>query len=57
MESKNIQQGLSKSRKSKDIVYQYEEKIPVEIRDIIRINPKDFAAFRNSFEEWRKTWD
>jgi hypothetical protein len=29
----------------------------VEIREIVRIKPQDFAAFKNSFEEWIKEWD
>ena len=38
-------------------IYQFEDKIPVEIREIVRINPRDFAALKNSFEEWVRQWD
>ena len=57
MVGEDIQQGNSESRESKDIKYNYEEKVPVEIREIIRINPKDFSALKHSFEEWVKQWD
>jgi hypothetical protein len=34
-----------------------DQKIDVEIRDIIRIKPSDFSALKNSFEEWAKQWE
>jgi len=33
-----------------------EEKIEVEIRDIIRVKPSDFAAIKNSYAEWASMW-
>lgn len=58
MDSENLQQGIDKFRKSASIRYvQVDEKIPVEIRDIVRIRPEDFKAFKASFEEFIKQWD
>jgi hypothetical protein len=61
MDREDIQQRISKFRKSKDLEDTQEipldEKIPVEIRDIVRIRPQDFSALKNSFEEWRKSWE
>ena len=59
MESKNLQPGLTKPRKGKalKVITDYDRKIDVEIRDIIRIKPQDFSALKNSFEEWAKQWD
>jgi hypothetical protein len=34
-----------------------DEKIPVEIRDIIRIKPQDFAALKSSWEKWAAQWE
>lgn len=34
-----------------------DEKIEVEIRDIIRVKPCDFEALKASFEEWASKWD
>jgi hypothetical protein len=57
MVRKNIQPRSSEPGEGKDIIYQFDEKIPVELRQILRINPRDFAALKNSFEEWSKQWD
>jgi hypothetical protein len=34
-----------------------EQKIDVEIADIIRIKPSDFSALKDSFEEWASKWN
>jgi hypothetical protein len=34
-----------------------DEKIDVEIREIIRVRPQDFSALKNSFEDWAKNWE
>lgn len=58
MAGESIQPRISKSGKSAAITYVADsQKIPVEIREIMRIKPQDFAAFKNSFEEWAKGWD
>lgn len=58
MDSENLQQGPSKSGKGKAIKYlPVDEKIDVEIREIIRIRPADFEALKNSFEEWANQWN
>jgi hypothetical protein len=57
--SKNLQSGLSQPGESKvEIKYSFnDEKIDVEIRDLIRIRPQDFSAIKLSFEEWARQWD
>jgi len=61
MGSKNLRAGLDKSRESAPIIdpeiIRNDQKIDVEIRDIIRIKPADFEALKNSFEEWASKWD
>lgn len=61
--SKNIRKGLSQSGESEiieDNEVKYiptQQKIEVEIRDIIRISPGDFSALKDSFEEWASKWN
>jgi len=58
MVGENIQQGTDQFGKSASIRYvQADEKIPVEIRDIVRIKPENFKAFKSAFEEFIKQWD
>jgi hypothetical protein len=58
MDSESVQQGTDQFGKSAPIRYvPVDEKIPVEIRDIVRIKPEDFKAFKRSFEEFIKQWD
>lgn len=38
-------------------VIRTDEKFEVEIRELVRIRPRDFEAFKNSFEEWRDKWE
>jgi hypothetical protein len=58
MASEDLQQGSNQSRKSEAVrIINNDEKIEVEIRDIIRIKPSDFSALKNSFEEWASQWD
>ena len=41
-----------------DTVYiREDEKVNVEIREIVRIRPQDFQALKSSFEEWAHSWD
>lgn len=57
MDGENLQQGLDKLGESEVKVERFDEKIDVEIRDIIRIRPQDFSALKNSFEEWASKWE
>lgn len=65
MARKNLLSRLSQSGESealKDVFtipddISQDQKIDVEIRDIIRVRPQDFSALKNSFEEWAKQWD
>jgi hypothetical protein len=41
----------------KEIYVREDEKVNVEIREIVRIRPQDFQALKSSFEEWARTWD
>lgn len=34
-----------------------EEKVEVLIKEIIRINPRDFSAFKHALEEFANEWD
>lgn len=34
-----------------------EEKVEVLIKEIIRINPRDFSAFKHALEEFVNNWD
>jgi hypothetical protein len=34
-----------------------DEKIEVIIKEVVRIRPQDFSAFKHSFEAWINTWD
>lgn len=58
VESENLQSGLDKQGESEVIEYENlnEEKIEVEIREVLRISPKDFLALKNSFDTWVKSW-
>lgn len=66
MEGADIQPRTRKSRKSKaltinlknePVIIPVDEKIDVEIRDVIRIRPQDFHLIKDSFEEWAKQWE
>ena len=34
-----------------------EEKVEVLIKEVIRINPRDFSAFKHALEEFVNGWD
>lgn len=57
MDSKNLLEGFSQQGKSKVVIINNDEKIEVEIREIVRIKPQDFASLKDSFEEWAKSWE
>lgn len=57
MDGENIQQRDDQSREGEDIEYIADEKVPVIIKEIIRIDPRNFSALKHSFEEWAKQWD
>jgi hypothetical protein len=60
MESENLLARFGKSRESEALepkIERIDEKIDVEIREIIRVRPQDFSALKNSFEDWAKTWE
>lgn len=57
MEGENLQQRSDQQGKSEALIYSpNDEKIEVEIREIVRIRPGDFQAFKASFEGWASTW-
>lgn len=56
MEGENIQQRSDQSGKGKIVIIRDDEKIEVEIREIIRVKPQDFKALKDSFEEWSSLW-
>ena len=57
MEGQDFQQGFNQQRKSEVVtVERSDEKIEVEIREVIRIKPEDFGALKNSFEDWASGW-
>lgn len=55
MEGENLQQGFDQQGES-EVIIRDDEKIEVEIREIVRIRPQDFAPLKNSFEEWAEKW-
>jgi hypothetical protein len=64
VESKDLRKGSSQSGESEVIIKKpdpvyipSEQKIDVEIRDILRIKPSDFSALKDSFEEWASKWN
>ena len=58
MDGQDLQPGTGKPGESKDLKYiPVDEKIEVEIREIIRVRPQDFHVLKNSFEDWIKNWD
>ena len=57
MEGQGLLARFNQSRKSEIIIERDDEKIDVEIREIIRVRPSDFGALKNSFEEWAHTWE
>lgn len=57
MEGENLQPKPSQLGSGKIIVERLDEKIEVEIREVLRVRPKDFDALKNSFEEWANMWN
>jgi hypothetical protein len=60
MGRKNLLKGSDQSGKGEDIeqtIERSDQKIDVEIREIIRVRPCDFEALKNSFESWAAQWD
>lgn len=43
----------------KDVITKHfdEEKVEVLIREVIRISPKDFQAFKHALEDFVNSWD
>ena len=60
LESENIRSRSGQSGQSQALdELEYipeEERIEVEIRDIIRVKPSELAALKDSFEEWAAKW-
>lgn len=57
MDGKDLQPGSDQPGESQTLTYSpNDEKIEVEIREIVRIRPHEFQAFKASFEEWASTW-
>lgn len=57
MAGKNIQPGSNRIKEGENLEYIADEKVDVEIREIVRIYPRDFDALKKSFEEWAKSWE
>ncbi len=58
MESQASKSRLVKSGKSKIIKYvEVDQKIEIEIHDVMRIRPNDLNAFKNAYEEFATQWD
>jgi hypothetical protein len=64
MERKGLLKGFSQSGQSEALsepesirIVREDEKIPIEIREVMRIRPQDFQAFKSSFEDWVSQWD
>ena len=58
VDGQNLREGLNQLGASQAITTErIDEKIDVEIREIIRVRPQDFSALKNSFEEWAKNWE
>lgn len=57
MARKKIDVQVTEQPEQELVVERIDQKIDVEIRDIIRIRPQDFSALKGSFEEWAKQWD
>jgi hypothetical protein len=55
MEGQNLQSGSDQQGQS-EIIIRNDEKIEVEIREILRIRPQDFQAHKSSFEDWANNW-
>jgi len=55
----DLQPGTDQPGEGKDLNIEYipDEKIEIEIREIVRIHPKDFHVLKASFEDWIKTWN
>lgn len=45
------------SEQSEKIKVADEEKVEVEISEIIRIRPQDFQSFKHAFEDFVNNWD
>lgn len=60
MESQNLLEGFNQQGESPPVIdpviVHDDEKIEVEIREIVRIRPQDFSALKNSFEDWSSKW-
>lgn len=59
MDRENLFKRSGQSGESESVeirVVDNDEKIDVEIREIIRIKPQDFAGLKNSFEHWADQW-
>jgi hypothetical protein len=53
----DLQPGSNQLRESKIITERSDEKIEVEIREVLRVRPQDFGALKNSFEAWVSGWE
>jgi hypothetical protein len=53
----NEDEILSETPKKESLKIREDEKITVEIAEVVRIRPQDFSALKSSFEEWASTWD
>jgi hypothetical protein len=57
MDSKSLLKGSSELGESEALSFKDEEKVEIEIREIVRIYARDFDALKKSFEEWAKQWE
>ena len=52
----NLKAHSEPSRAEKSAIIP-EEKVEVLIKEIIRINPRDFSAFKHALEDFVKSWE
>lgn len=60
MAGEDLQPELDQQGESEAITYtpkQDDQKIEVEIREVVMVRPQDFHALKNSFEEWASKWE
>jgi hypothetical protein len=56
VDSEDLQPATGEQRQG-EVIERLDEKIEVEIRELIRVRPQDFKALKESFEEWANQWN
>lgn len=58
MDSNNSITPINEQKTQSELTTEYnDEKVEVIIKEVVRIRPQDFSAFKHSFEAWVNTWD